>query len=109
MNIPSFTQVAGNLANMGYYPTTEADCRAIATQITGYSYTMLDPCCGAGDALKTITANMQGYGEAMGIEIEEGRAEEAKNNLSAVVHKFGHVFSAMRLMEKMPLSPCLSF
>jgi predicted RNA methylase len=87
MNIPSFTQVAGNLANMGYYPTTEADCRAIATSITGYSYTMMDPCCGAGDALKTITANMQGYGEALGIEIEEGRAEEAKKNLSDVINE----------------------
>jgi SAM-dependent methyltransferase len=87
MNIPSFTQVAGNLANMGYYPTTEADCRAIATHLNGYSFTMLDPCCGTGDALKTITANMQGYGEALGIEIEEGRAEEAKGNLNDVINE----------------------
>jgi len=87
MKISSFTQVAGNLANMGYYPSSEADCRAIAGHISGYSYTMIDPCCGTGDALKTITANMEGYGETLGIEIEEGRAEEAKENLDAIINE----------------------
>ena len=72
---------------MGYFPTGEEDCSAIGSWLEGYGYTILDPCCGAGTALKTITLNMSGYGESFGIEIEEGRAEKAKEVLDAVIHE----------------------
>jgi len=87
MKLSSFARITNNVAQMGYFPTGEEDCSAIGSWLEGYGYTILDPCCGAGTALKTITLNMSGYGESFGIEIEEGRAEKAKEVLDAVIHE----------------------
>jgi hypothetical protein len=38
----------------------------------------MDPCCGSGKALQIIEERIDGTGEAFGVEIEQGRAEEAR-------------------------------
>lgn len=86
MKISSFDRVAYNLANMGYYPTSEGDCRLIGTHLDGYDFTILDPCCGTGHALKSITDGGV-YCTTVGIEIEEGRYKTAKELLSVAIHE----------------------
>ncbi len=76
--ISGFARVANNLKKMGYYPTTDQDASLIGSWLEGEGYLMLDPCCGSGKALKVIKDATLGDGEAFGVEIEEGRAEEAR-------------------------------
>jgi len=76
--ISGFARVANNLKKMGYYPTTDQDARLIGSWLEGEDYLMLDPCCGSGKALRVIRDATLGDGEAFGVEIEEGRAEEAR-------------------------------
>ncbi|GMV85106.1 MAG: hypothetical protein AMXMBFR80_09630 [Dehalococcoidia bacterium] len=64
---------------------------------------LLDPCCGAGDALRQF-ADATGGGETYGIEIEEHRAAEARETLghaiagSAFAVRLGHeAFSCLWL------------
>lgn len=87
VNLSSFTRTSGNLAQMGYFPTSKEDCEAIGSRLNGYGITMLDPCCGEGKALKSISTELMGYGESLGIEIENGRAEKAKEKLTAVINE----------------------
>lgn len=76
--ISGFSRVANNLKKMGYYPTTDEDAGLIGSWLEGQDYLILDPCCGSGKALQIIEERIDGTGEAFGVEIEQGRAEEAR-------------------------------
>lgn len=74
----TFSRVAGNDARMGYFPTHPECVRMIASHlIFPESYNALDPCCGEGQALKELTKDAPG-GDLFGIELDEGRAKEAR-------------------------------
>ena len=93
-------------AKGGYYPTPERVVDLIADLIhtpTGYYYRereslrILDPCCGAGDALQRLVEGLSrpnspvsGTGQALsmetyGIELHRDRAEEAEARLDHVL------------------------
>ena len=87
-------------AKGGYYPTPERVVDMIADLIhtpTGYYYRereslrILDPCCGAGDALQRLVEGLSRPNalsmETFGIELHRDRAEEAEARL-------GHVLAA---------------
>ncbi len=87
-------------AKGGYYPTPERVVDLIADLIhtpTGYYYRereslrILDPCCGAGDALQRLVEGLSRPNalsmETFGIELHRDRAEEAEARL-------GHVLAA---------------
>ena len=82
------------LAKGGYYPTPERVVDLIAELIhtpTGYYYRdretlrILDPCCGAGDALQRLAARLDRPNaipiETYGVELHRDRAEEAEKRL----------------------------
>ena len=82
------------LAKGGYYPTPERVVDLIADLIhtpTGYYYRdretlrILDPCCGAGDALKRLAERLERPNaipiETYGVELHRDRAEEAEQRL----------------------------
>ena len=83
------------LAKGGYYPTPERVVDLIADLIhtpTGYYYRdretlrILDPCCGAGDALQRLAERLDRPNaipiETYGVELHRGRAEEAEKRLT---------------------------
>ena len=85
-------------AKGGYYPTPERVVDLIADLIhtpTGYYYRereslrILDPCCGAGDALKRLMEGLSRPNalsmETYGIELHRDRAEEAEARLDHVL------------------------
>ena len=87
-------------AKGGYYPTPERVVDLIADLIhtpSGYYYRereslrILDPCCGAGDALQRLVEGLSRPNalsmETYGIELHRDRAEEAEARL-------GHVLAA---------------
>lgn len=76
--ISSFSRVTHNITKMGYYPTKKKDAECIGSYLSGYGFIMLDPCCGTGEAFSVILENIQGNGRGLGVEIEEGRAKEAR-------------------------------
>ncbi len=82
------------LAKGGYYPTPERVVDLIADLIhtpTGYYYRdretlrILDPCCGAGDALQRLAERLDRPNaipiETYGVELHRDRAEEAEKRL----------------------------
>ena len=82
------------LAKGGYYPTPERVVDLIADLIhtpTGYYYRdretlrILDPCCGAGDALQKLAERLDRPNaisiETYGVELHRDRAEEAEKRL----------------------------
>ena len=82
------------LAKGGYYPTPERVVDLIAELIhtpTGYYYRdretlrILDPCCGAGDALQRLAERLDRPNaipiETYGVELHRDRAEEAEKRL----------------------------
>ena len=84
----------GALAKGGYYPTPEHVVDLIADLIhtpTGYYYRdretlrILDPCCGAGDALQRLAERLDRPNaipvETYGVELHRDRAEEAEKRL----------------------------
>lgn len=88
MQLSSFSRVTNNLVKMGYFPTTKEDAECIGSYITANTHTtIIDPCCGDGNALSTITLDMSWSGDTLGVEIEEKRAEKAKERLSAVINE----------------------
>ena len=85
-------------AKGGYYPTPERVVDLIADLIhtpTGYyhrereSLRILDPCCGAGDALQRLVEGLSRPNalsmETYGIELHRDRAEEAEARLDHVL------------------------
>ena len=85
-------------AKGGYYPTPERVVDLIADLIhtpSGYYYRereslrILDPCCGAGDALKRLVEGLSRPNalsmETYGIELHRDRAEEAERRLDHVL------------------------
>ena len=85
-------------AKGGYYPTPERVVDLIADLIhtpTGYYYRereslrILDPCCGAGDALQRLVEGLSRPNalsmETFGIELHRDRAEEAEARLDHVL------------------------
>ena len=85
-------------AKGGYYPTPERVVDLIADLIhtpTGYYYRereslrILDPCCGAGDALQRLVEGLSRPNalsmETYGIELHRDRAEEAEERLDHVL------------------------
>ncbi|MDR0863029.1 MAG: class I SAM-dependent methyltransferase [Oscillospiraceae bacterium] len=80
-----------NTVRMGYYPTDLANVEHILRGIAfpnGVVTNLLDPCCGEGDALKKLAVgnNCMTYG----IELDEGRADAAQDELHRV--GFGSFF-----------------
>lgn len=75
----------------GYYPTPSSQVELIAHRLRaepGVKLHILDPCCGEGGALRDFAQALAAQGAAAasyGIEIEKGRAAEAKNKLDHVV------------------------
>ena len=85
-------------AKGGYYPTPDRVVDLIADLIhtpTGYYYRdretlrILDPCCGAGDALQRMVEGLSRPNalsmETFGIELHRDRAEEAERRLDHVL------------------------
>ena len=83
------------LAKGGYYPTPDRVVDLIADLIhtpTGYYYRdretlrILDPCCGAGDALQRLAERLDRPNaipiETYGVELHRDRAEEAEKRLT---------------------------
>jgi tRNA1(Val) A37 N6-methylase TrmN6 len=89
MQLSSFNRITNNLVKMGHFPTTREDAKYIGSHILTHNhFTIIDPCCGNGEALFTIATEIgwEGWdGSTLGIEIEEKRAEKAKENLSATI------------------------
>lgn len=94
----------------GFYPTPPEEMELILKRITcieGDPVTLIDPCCGTGDALKQWQLNMMAKGSvptSYGIEIEKSRAVQAEKIVD-YISKAGyeetrmshHAFSAMYL------------
>ncbi|HXH23570.1 MAG TPA: DUF6094 domain-containing protein, partial [Dehalococcoidia bacterium] len=78
------------VANAGYYPTPPSVVERIAALVrparptSRQTVRLLDPCCGAGAALRQFSDAVGG--ETYGIEIERQRAKEARNALDRVLH-----------------------
>ena len=85
-------------AKGGYYPTPDLVVDLVADLIhipTGYYYRnretlrILDPCCGAGDALERLVERLRRPDavpiETFGIELHRDRAEEAEKRLDYVL------------------------
>ena len=86
------------MAKGGYYPTPKRVVDLIADLIhtpTGYYYRdretlrILDPCCGAGDALQRLAERLDRPNamsiETYGVELHRDRAEEAEKRLDRVL------------------------
>ena len=86
------------MAKGGYYPTPERVMDLVADLIhtpTGYYYRdretlrILDPCCGAGDALHRLAERLDRPNaisiETYGVELHRDRAEEAERRLDRVL------------------------
>ncbi len=87
-------QVIGRLMNnvkMGFYPTDPDNIALMLRAIRfpeGVTTNLLDPCCGCGAALKQLAVGNNCY--TYGMELDEGRAEEAQRTLHRV--GFGSFF-----------------
>jgi hypothetical protein len=80
-----------NSVRMGHYPTDPGNLSHIMNAIAfppGVVTNLLDPCCGNGAALKQIAVGNNCI--TYGIELDEGRAEAAQNELHRV--GFGSFF-----------------
>jgi methylase of polypeptide subunit release factors len=81
-----------NFVRMGYYPTDLDHIEQIVRGIEfpeGVTTNLLDPCCGCGLALRRLADGNGCW--TYGVEIDEGRAEEAQSRLHRVgVGSFFH-------------------
>ncbi|MFZ5572883.1 MAG: DUF6094 domain-containing protein [Thermodesulfobacteriota bacterium] len=69
---------------LGYYKTPVCVVQQIKAGLSiGPNVRMLDPCCGTGEALQLLAAGTNA--EALGIELEKGRYEKAKEVLDTVL------------------------
>lgn len=70
-------------AKLGYYPTPRIVCNALRDRLAIHpDAAILDPCCGTGEAIRTIA---DGRGSVYGIELDWARADEAKQVLDRVI------------------------
>lgn len=72
----------------GFYPTPLPVARMIGSCLVAESNShLLDPCCGEGTALEHVRLTVQGRGRhtAHGVELEQGRAEQAMLELDHVL------------------------
>ena len=87
-------QVIGRLMNnvkLGFYPTDPDNIALMLRGIRfpeGVTTNLLDPCCGCGAALKQLAVGNNCY--TYGVELDEGRAQEAQKTLHRV--GFGSFF-----------------
>jgi len=86
-------RLAGQI-KMGYYPTPPGVVELLRPLLLfpryGAKTCALDPCCGEGAALESLTRGQNA--ETFGIELDAARAQEAKKRLDHVVHgSFDHV------------------
>lgn len=78
------------IAKAQFYPTPPSVVERVAALIrpaqpsNRRAVRLLDPCCGAGDALRQF-ADAIGGGETYGVEIEQDRASEARRALNNVI------------------------
>jgi SAM-dependent methyltransferase len=75
-------------AKAGFYPTPLEVARLIGScLVTEGNSHLLDPCCGEGKALEKVRLAMQGYARntTHGVELEQGRAQEAALELDNVL------------------------
>ncbi len=73
----------GGTSKAGYYPTPPSIVNFLMTRLElGEGVAALDPCCGAGDALRRLCAVLGA--EGFGIELERERARAARQKLSEV-------------------------
>lgn len=74
----------GGEMQAGFYPTPEIVAKCIRSCLipTGFS-SFVDPCAGRGEALALVTASMSGVRH--GIELEQERAEAAREHLDVVL------------------------
>ena len=82
-------RVIGRLMNnvkMGYYPTDPDNISLMLRGVRfpeGITTNLFDPCCGCGKALRQLANGNNCY--AYGVELDEGRAEEAQK----ILHRVG--------------------
>ena len=88
-----FPRVARNLAKAGYYPTdidTVNACKRLVTPAEDVnSLSILDPCCGLGEALTAFSEHLgakEAITQSYGIEFDEERAYKAKQSLDTCIH-----------------------
>ena len=90
-----------SLAKAGYYPTPPKTLELLRSRISAHSYyyrkkdvfRLLDPCCGAGDALKSIAEKLESDQrsrrqhpiETYGVEVQSERAGQAQQLLDEVL------------------------
>jgi len=80
-------RVAG-VEKLGYYPTPSVVVRAVAQWLRADAeqpHRILDPCCGAGEALAELAAHLGGNPETWGVELSPIRAEKAREVLGTVI------------------------
>ena len=86
--------IVGRLMNqikLGYYPTDPDNIDLMLKGVTfpeGVTTNLLDPCCGCGKALRQLADGNNCF--TYGVELDEGRAEEAQTRLHRV--GFGSFF-----------------
>ncbi len=94
VNETASAAVIGRLMNnvkLGYYPTDPDNIGLILRGIRlpeGVTTNLLDPCCGCGKALRQMADGNNCF--TYGVELDEGRAEEAQSRLHRV--GFGSFF-----------------
>ena len=103
-------QVIGRLMNnvrMGYYPTDPENIDHILRGVRfpdGVTTNVFDPCCGCGKALRQIAEGHNCF--AYGVELDEGRAEEAQTRLHRVgMGSFFHSRISSEAFHLMFLNP----
>lgn len=80
-----------SLEKAGYYPTPPEETKLICSRLKaapGSRISVLDPCCGEGDALKEMAQALREQGAEVtsyGIELEEDRAKSARRKLDRVI------------------------
>lgn len=77
-------QTRQNNAKLGFYPTDSLTLQAIASSINFKDkVTMLDPCCGEGIALSTLSNQVH---HTIGVELNEERYCQARKELDVCLH-----------------------
>ena len=76
----------GSQAKAGFYPTPDSVCDLLKQIITyEEGARILDPCCGAGEALAALTQTAPEGVATYGIELDHGRATLARPRLNEVL------------------------
>jgi Uncharacterised methyltransferase family (DUF6094) len=70
----------------GFYPTPERVARLIAAHLVAMrgpgELRLFDPCCGTGSALRTMSLALPSPVVTVGVELQSGRAQEARELLT---------------------------